>query len=89
MVGKRFGVSGSTVQGWLSGSMPEAPTLREIALAVGWSLDDLVIYLQTGARPKNSSVARMVQDLEHLTPSNIYEVAQAALHFLATEKGIA
>ncbi|NJL45885.1 MAG: helix-turn-helix transcriptional regulator, partial [Leptolyngbyaceae cyanobacterium SM2_3_12] len=84
--GEIFGVAGSTIQSWLSGSIPETPKLVKIAAMLDWSLDDLVIYLQTGQRPRESVVDKMIYHLNYLpTPGRVQQVVQAGVNRIAAE----
>lgn len=83
--GEIFGVAGSTIQSWLSGSIPETPKLVKIAAMLDWSLDDLVIYLQTGQRPRESMVDKMIYHLNYLPATEVQQVVQAGVNRIAAE----
>lgn len=85
-LGRRYGVPGSTVQGWLAGSIPETLTLEQIALTIGWSLSDITAYLKTGIRPSERHVDRIINELEELSANDLSKIGQAVLTFLAAER---
>lgn len=84
--GKMFDTSGTTVQGWERGSIPEIPTLKKIASLLSWSLDELVHYLETGERPiDQSELVRLLQKVSNISLQDLAVLLEAGNKRLVAE----
>lgn len=83
--GAFFGVRGTTVQNWLKGSIPDTPTLAKIAGFLGWSLDDIFFYLQSGVEPGEGRMEKLNYMIKSLPISQIESVINIAVRRIATE----
>lgn len=84
--GSEFGVSGTTVQGWLRGSIPETPKLKKMASLLSWSLDEFVCFLETGTRPdEQSQMHQLLYKVNNLSVRDLAMLIEAGAKRLAAE----
>lgn len=84
--GSIFGVTSSTVQVWLKGSIPETPKLKKMACILSWSLDELVCYLETGDRPlEKSELQRLLYKTNSLPLGDLALLIEVAAKRLVSE----
>lgn len=84
--GAYFSVSGTTIQGWEKGSIPETPKLKRVAGVLSWSLDELVCYLETGIRPEGQSqMNQILYKLNNLPLRDVAMLIEAGAKRLAAE----
>lgn len=54
--GNEIGVSATAIQDWeKAGTVPSTPNLQKVAELLGWRLDQLMGYLETGEEPEEIS----------------------------------
>ncbi|MGL4618717.1 MAG: hypothetical protein ACRCZS_06610 [Chroococcidiopsis sp.] len=84
--GKIFAVSGTTVQGWIVGSIPETPKLKKMASLLSWSLDELVLYLESGDRPGDKNeMQKLIGKLNNLPLSDLATLIEVGAKRIAKE----
>lgn len=83
--GSFFGVRGTTVQNWLKGSIPDTPTLAKIAGVLGWTLDDIFFYLQSGIEPGEGRIEKLNYMIKSLPIPQVESVINLAVKRIASE----
>lgn len=83
--GAFFGVRGTTVQNWLKGSIPDTPTLAKIAGVLGWTLDDIFFYLQSGVEPGEGRMEKLSYMIKSLPIPQVESVINIAVKRIASE----
>lgn len=83
--GSFFGVRGTTIQNWLKGSIPDTPTLAKIAGVLGWSLDDIFFYLQSGVEPGEGRLEKLNYMIGSLPIPQVESVINIAVKRIASE----
>lgn len=83
--GKLLGVSGTTVQGWENLEyVPERENLAKIAADAGYTLSELILYLDEKPLPSPSSRDRILQQMRRLSKTELVEVMEEGVKLLAS-----
>lgn len=84
-LGQFFGVRGQTIKDWINGAIPNTPRLSKIAAMLGWTLDDLYFYLQTGKSPGSQLEQRIFYAIESLPVYKLEKLLIAGIQRITSE----
>jgi transcriptional regulator with XRE-family HTH domain len=82
--GKMLGVSATAVQLWEKGiNVPDTENLAQIAARAGYTLEDLLSYLDGKPRQEPSELSVILRQIQQMPLSQLSQVLQAAADRLA------
>lgn len=84
-LGSMLGVRGQTINDWINGAIPDTPRLAKIASMIGWSLDDIFFYLQTGQEPGNIGEEKMIYMFQNMPIYKVEKIINQALRRIVSE----
>lgn len=84
-LGSMLGVRGQTINDWINGAIPDTPRLAKIAGMIGWSLDDIFFYLQTGQEPGNVGEEKIIHMFQSLPIYKVEKIINQALRRIVSE----
>jgi transcriptional regulator with XRE-family HTH domain len=83
--GRLLGVSGTTVQGWENLEyVPERENLAKIAAHAGYTLTELILFLDEKPLPSPATRDRILQQMRRLSKTELVEVMEAGVKLLAS-----
>jgi transcriptional regulator with XRE-family HTH domain len=83
--GKLLGVSGTTVQGWENMQfVPGTDNLARIAADAGYTLPELLVFLEEKPLPIPASKDQLMQLMRQLSKNELVEVIEAGVKLLAS-----
>lgn len=81
-----IGTTHTNVRQWESGKgEPRLRVLGKIAALRGWTLDELMVYLEGSALPKEPRIPQLLAEVRSLPFEEAVQVAQVALETIATK----
>lgn len=84
-LGSMFGVRGQTINDWINGAIPDTPRLARIAAMLGWNLDDIFFYLQTGQEPGNVGEEKLIHMFQSMPLYKVEKIINQALRRIVSE----
>ncbi len=83
---QQIGVSHNDVRRWESGKgEPRLRVLGKIAALRGWTLDELMVYLEGEALPKGPRIPQLLAEVRSLPFEDAVQVAKVALETIASK----
>lgn len=81
-----IGTTHTNVRQWESGKgEPRLRVLRRIAAKRGWTLDELMVYLEGEALPRGPRIPQLLAEVRSLPFEDAVAVAKVALETIATK----
>ena len=81
-----IGTTHTNVRQWESGKgEPSLRVLRKIAAQRGWTLDELMVYLEGSALPKGPRIPQLLAEVRSLPFEDAVQVAKVALETIANK----
>lgn len=81
-----IGTTHTNVRQWESGKgEPSLRVLRKMAAQRGWTLDELMVYLEGSALPKGPRIPQLLAEVRSLPFEDAVQVAKVALETIANK----